>query len=467
MGSLTITLWYILTKQRRYLQQLMTYVESCLGDDLFVRPVYQRGEVINKAKSSAIIESILLGIKLPPLYIFKREDGVMEVIDGQQRLLSILGFIGKTFLDESGVPAKSAKHEFSLSNLQILPELNGMQFKELTDDYRDKILDFSLSLIIIEEKFNPAFDPIDLFIRLNSRPYPIKENSFEMWNSYVDKEIIDSIKELVNKYEAWFYVRKNNLRMHNEELLTMMVYLDHKSILGRGKEKELYHYLDIFERETTINVRIKQKSAVTKMLNEASLDINVKSSVLKSVKSIEAFIRKIRTILIDCDIEDSEKFLDDELTSLFNVNAKRYYTRKFKDFYALWYLVHFLNQEIVNKERVKIKLEVQTLFREMKVGQDDEVNPISDSAGFHHKVDSFRNKYSISSRKISLSREEKKALIAQQNNLCPLCEGPLFIQDDIEVDHIAPIALGGKDRFLNLQVAHKLCNRKKGTRTIQ
>lgn len=54
-----------------------------------VRPAYQRGEVINKAKSSAIIESIILGIKLPPLYIYKRDDGVMEVVDGQQRLLSI------------------------------------------------------------------------------------------------------------------------------------------------------------------------------------------------------------------------------------------------------------------------------------------------------------------------------------------------------------------------------------------
>jgi hypothetical protein len=36
-----------------------------------LRPSYQRGEVINRAKSSGIIESILLGIKLPPLYVFR------------------------------------------------------------------------------------------------------------------------------------------------------------------------------------------------------------------------------------------------------------------------------------------------------------------------------------------------------------------------------------------------------------
>jgi len=348
--------------------------------------------------------------------------------------------------------------------LQILKELNGIKFSDLEDDHKNKILDFSLSLIIIEEKFNPTFDPIDLFIRLNSRPYPIKENTFEMWNSYVDKEIVDAIKSLVNRYEGWFYVRKNNLRMHNEELFTMMAYLDYKYTFEKAKDADLYHYLDIFERETTINVRIKQKSNVTKLLNEASLKQDTKENFLKSIKSIEQFIKKIKTILIDRNISDEKHFLNDELTELLNVNEKKYYTRKFKDFYALWYLVHFLNLEMVNKERVKIKSELKSLFREMKIGQTIDETPVGDSTDFHKKVNSFREKYSVSSRKISLTPEEKKALIARQNHICPLCEGPLFIHDEVEVDHIDPLALGGKDRFLNLQLAHKLCNRKKGAK---
>ncbi len=50
-----------------------------------VRPSYQRMEVINIPKASSIIESILLGISLPAIFIYKRQDGVSEVIDGQQR----------------------------------------------------------------------------------------------------------------------------------------------------------------------------------------------------------------------------------------------------------------------------------------------------------------------------------------------------------------------------------------------
>ncbi|MEB3342702.1 DUF262 domain-containing protein [Okeania sp.] len=65
-----------------------------------VRPSYQRSEVTNLSKASAIIESILLGINLPPIFIFKRSDGISEVIDGQQRLLTILGYLGKEYVDE-------------------------------------------------------------------------------------------------------------------------------------------------------------------------------------------------------------------------------------------------------------------------------------------------------------------------------------------------------------------------------
>ncbi len=67
-----------------------------------IRPSYQRSEVINLPKASAIIESILLGVMLPAIFIYKRQDGVSEVIDGQQRLLTILGFLGKEYIDDDG-----------------------------------------------------------------------------------------------------------------------------------------------------------------------------------------------------------------------------------------------------------------------------------------------------------------------------------------------------------------------------
>ncbi len=147
-----------------------------------IRPIYQREEVINRQKSSAIIES-MLGIKLPPIFLYKRKDGVSEVIDGQQRLLSIIGFTGLQYLDENGEHATSEKDKFALKDLRILSDLNGSKFDVLTEDQQNRIYDFELSLVTIDEKLNEGFQPIDLFIRLNNKPYPIRDNTFEMWKS--------------------------------------------------------------------------------------------------------------------------------------------------------------------------------------------------------------------------------------------------------------------------------------------
>ena len=61
-----------------------------------------------------------------------------------------------------------------------------------------------LWVIEINEKINPEFDPIDLFVRLNNKPYPIKKDTFEMWNSFVSRNIIETIKLIYNKNSKWF-----------------------------------------------------------------------------------------------------------------------------------------------------------------------------------------------------------------------------------------------------------------------
>lgn len=159
-----------------------------------IRPSYQRSEVKNIQKASYLMESILLGINIPPLFIYKRKDKIKEVVDGQQRLLTILGFLGKTYIDERGNVVCTDKDRFKLSKLKILSELNGKTIENIGDKFEDKILEFPMDIIEIDAEQNPDFSQIDLFLRLNTKPYPIKENTFEMWNAYIDKEIVIKVK---------------------------------------------------------------------------------------------------------------------------------------------------------------------------------------------------------------------------------------------------------------------------------
>lgn len=428
-----------------------------------VRPSYQRSEVINLPKASAIIESILLGIALPAIFVYKRLNGVSEVIDGQQRILTILSYIGEDYINEEGCTVKPKNSGFTLRNPKILKEFTGKKFHELPIEAQEKILDFELFVVSIEEKLNPDFDPIDLFIRLNDKPYPIKEHSFEMWNSWADKEIITAVKDNVRKEIPWFYVRssaRKNFRdrMDNEEIFMSLAYLSYKSCHDiNGKA------LDIFQKEQRLNARIGYKKDVTNLLNDASTNDDIKRSLLEEVKKTRSFIKKIRILLISESIEEKDvnEYLKEELDKLFNSLNRTNFRRTFQDFYVLWHIVNPITLEILKMHRHQIQKEVRQLIAFSK-NIPDELSNGEGLIKFSKAVKTFQSKYALDERRIKLSDQEIQDLILLQKNLCPISKTPLYWGDDIEVDHKIPLALGGKDERTNLQIVHKDSNRSKG-----
>lgn len=119
-----------------------------------IRPKYQRSEVGNQSSASYLLESIMLGIKIPPIYVYKKNNNVFEVIDGQQRILSMLAFLGKNYLDIEDKKINSIKHKFRLKNLKILSECNKKNIDNIGEIYKKKILNFQLDVIEIDENKN-------------------------------------------------------------------------------------------------------------------------------------------------------------------------------------------------------------------------------------------------------------------------------------------------------------------------
>lgn len=75
--------------------------------DLDVHPEFQRIFRWSIEQQSKLVESIFLGIPIPPIFVAQRDDGVWDVIDGVQRLSTILRFVG-ALKDEDGVPDRPA-----------------------------------------------------------------------------------------------------------------------------------------------------------------------------------------------------------------------------------------------------------------------------------------------------------------------------------------------------------------------
>ncbi|WP_424000189.1 DUF262 domain-containing protein [Maribacter sp. IgM3_T14_3] len=283
-----------------------------------IRPTYQRQERINEYKASAIIESIILGIYLPPIFIYKNKNGIKEVIDGQQRILSILGYLGKQYLNENNKLVFSKNNNYKLRGLKVIKEINGLRYTDLDEDeYQEKILDFKLQLIEIDSSINENFQPVDLFIRLNNKPYPIKENSFEMWNSFADKETIKLIREITQKYVSWFYIKSTDKkyyvdRMENDELLTILAYINYNN-----KYRKDYNTIGYYNRKDKITGRIGDKKDVSSIIERLSVDAIMKDNFIECINEIEIFIQLLSKIL-------GEVNLKEKLNSLFKLGkAKR------------------------------------------------------------------------------------------------------------------------------------------------
>lgn len=97
--------------------------------ELALQPNYQRNYVATDLIASKLIESILLDVPIPVVYLAEEQDGSYSVIDGQQRLTSFLSFLEGKFPDN---------RPFKLSGLKVLPELNRKLFTDLDPELQKR-----------------------------------------------------------------------------------------------------------------------------------------------------------------------------------------------------------------------------------------------------------------------------------------------------------------------------------------
>lgn len=98
--------------------------------ELIINPDYQRAFRWSQGKESRFIESLVLGMPIPPIFVIEQDDGKYELIDGLQRLSSYFHFRGK--LELNAFDRQIAKGEsLILTDCDIVRELNKQQHDNL------------------------------------------------------------------------------------------------------------------------------------------------------------------------------------------------------------------------------------------------------------------------------------------------------------------------------------------------
>lgn len=108
-----------------------------LDGDININPIYQRMFRWDITQQSALIESILLQIPIPPIYVFQDEDGTWSIIDGQQRLSTIFKFMG-ILKQDNECEDEEIKEEINqrepLTKTRFLPSLEGKYWDDENEE---------------------------------------------------------------------------------------------------------------------------------------------------------------------------------------------------------------------------------------------------------------------------------------------------------------------------------------------
>lgn len=204
MGSLTETKTY----------NIAEFIRWHTSDELNLSPKFQRNSVWNLQAKSYLIDTILRGLPIPTIFIRQTVDVKVskvfkEIIDGQQRLRTILDFYG---------------NQFSVNGPYAQKDTNKKKFSELSDDLKEAFLSYDVAVQIVKTKEDWLV--YDMFARLNTNNMVLNRQELrnsQYWGLF--KGLVYEIgRETKERFMDWrLYQDKEFIRMKDYELINSLV----------------------------------------------------------------------------------------------------------------------------------------------------------------------------------------------------------------------------------------------------
>lgn len=252
----------IVTEQGRInLDSIVTLLESKQNgkNKYILNPEYQRRKRWTNQQKSLLIESFIINVPIPPIFLYEVEYAVYEVMDGLQRLTAIYDFY---------------RERFALEGLEYWQELEGRKYSQLPENVKAGIdRRYLSSIILLEETAKNKAEAEGLkqivFERLNSggeklTPQETRnalysghfnqmcvksaENKYfrEMWNFPPEEEVEDLLLKSEDELKETSYTFNNiksYRRMDDVELVLRFFAYRHIDKLTSPVEKFLDNYL--------------------------------------------------------------------------------------------------------------------------------------------------------------------------------------------------------------------------------
>lgn len=207
------------------------YINSDDSTTAIYIPDFQRKHVWDEIKQSKYIESLFLGVPMPPLFmVLKDEFANMELIDGVQRLSTLYNYVNDKLV---------------LKELELLDTLNGLVFSQLHHSRQRKFNAQGIRYYVINEKADEGVFA-EIFKRINTGSLLLKEAEIRK-GAFAKNEFYQFILELVETplFNELFASNKENdkLRGEKEELLSRFFAYSENYLLF---EHSVKHFIDSY-----------------------------------------------------------------------------------------------------------------------------------------------------------------------------------------------------------------------------
>jgi hypothetical protein len=392
---------------------------------LILQPEFQRQFVWDRKKASRLVESVLLRVPLPIIYLSEQPDGNEYVIDGQQRLTSLFSFIDGKF--PNGDP-------FRLTGLTAYQELNRKSFAEISTEFQDRIQEYSLRTVTLLKQ-SDADLKFEIFERLNTGSEPL--NDMELRNCIYRGPYNALLKELAAEpdFRGLLGLKSGEKRMRDVELVLRFASFFHSTYLKYTSPMKRFFNQDMLARQ---NLSDAEADKLRKGFKNAL-------SLIKSLLGTEHAFKR---------------FYPGELQS----PGGRWETKKFN---ASLYDV--LMGVLWDKDKNQVMAALDALregWIDLMVNNADFRESIERSTSSQDMVkrrfDLTRNLFEsiLKDHKIQprcFTRHLKQELFAA-NPSCAICSQAISEIDDSAVDHIDQYWKGGKTIPENARLTHRYCN---------
>jgi len=215
-------------------------------DEIIINPEFQRLFRWSKYQQSRFIETILLGIPIPPIFVAEDDEGKWELVDGLQRLSTVLSFFGI-------LKSTAGKNNWALLEGDLIPYLKGYKWESLPKKFYFNIKRATCRIEII--KWNSDYDMrFELFNRLNTGGSPL--TNMEIRNCIyrgISSKFNDFLKNLA--YDNQFVSLISPSKQQKDELYLEELVLRFLSLVNNRKSitKSIDQHMTYFMKNSVAN----------------------------------------------------------------------------------------------------------------------------------------------------------------------------------------------------------------------